>query len=92
MLNIKNREILMADGLFVYRKATPNILTQRLRDEEHGSPLLHGDGELVERIASLLNERSESFDMAHRSINSDYLTPEHVGAALFRRMAEDISD
>lgn len=92
VLDPDNRDILMASGLVVYLRSTPDTLSRRLRSEAQGRPLLAGEGRLEDRIASLLRERSGSYELAHWNVDTDDLTPEQVASNIHRRIREEIGD
>lgn len=83
---------IMASGLVVYLRSTPDTLSRRLRSEAQGRPLLAGEGRLEDRIASLLRERSGSYELAHWNVDTDDLTPEQVASNIHRRIREEIGD
>jgi shikimate kinase len=92
VLDPGNRDILMASGLVVYLRASTDTLARRLRSEDGGRPLLSEEGDLKDRITSLLEERSGSYELAHWSIDTDGLTPEQVASNLQKRIREEIGD
>lgn len=92
VLDPQNRDILMNSGLVVYLSATPDTLTRRLMSEVHGRPLLSEEGDLDDRISSLLEERSGSYESAHWKIDTDDLTPEEVASVIRGRIKEGIGD
>ena len=92
VLILESRNILMASGLVVYLRATPDTLARRLESEAQGRPLLAGDGRLEDRITFLLRKRSKSYELAHWVVDTDNLTPEQVASKLHRRIKEEIGD
>jgi shikimate kinase len=72
-----NRDELWGRGFVVYLQTSPDALVSRLMS--HGAderPLLQGD--LRDRLASLLEARSRYYEQAHAVISTDSATPEAV--------------
>ena len=92
VLDPDNRDILMASGLVIYLRATPETLARRLLSEAQGRPLLTGEGGFEDRITSLLKERSGSYEMAHWNVDTDDLKPEQVASTIHKRIREEIGD
>ena len=92
VLDPDNRDILMASGLVIYLRATPETLARRLLSEAQGRPVLAGEGRLEDRIISLLRERSGSYELAHWNIDTDDLKPEQVASTIHKRIREEIGD
>ena len=86
------RELLRAVGTSVYLRARPETLLARLGDCR-GRPLLEGldeDGR-QERLAELLAERAESYEMARLIFDTDELALPEVAKQLAERLSSPAS-
>jgi Shikimate kinase len=61
VLREANRTLLMENGTVVYLRATPEILTQRLRHRQKNRPLLHDVDDMLERLQTLYRERDSLY-------------------------------
>ena len=92
ILDPDNRDVLLNAGIVIYLKASPAVLAQRLVDQTEGRPLLAGVESLEDRIKSLLELRSASYEKAHWSVDTDDLTPGEVASFLQHRLGEAAGD
>jgi shikimate kinase len=75
-----NMELLKQMGLVVYLKISPNELYRRLQNQADRRPVLAGElpEKLEEKIRQLLEQRSPVYHQAHRIVESDFLTADHL--------------
>ena len=89
-----NRSIMLANGKVFFLKASPEILWERMREDESiGAavrPLL-SENMSIANIANLLSERIESYSMAHYSVETDAHTTEEVADMVLNKYAGDCS-
>ncbi len=57
----ENRRLLKELGTVIYLKASPGLLMKRLKNGVEKRPMLAGQGDLRERIETLLAEREEQY-------------------------------
>ena len=73
----KNRVALRNNGFTIFLKASPETLSNRIKNTDK-RPLLHGDDPLF-RISKIWNERKEFYESsAHLIIETDRLNPVQV--------------
>lgn len=85
-----NHELLKADGLdWIYLKASPGTLYERLAADSAGRPLLAGKNpeEMQAFIAQHLFERSHFYNQAKYKIPTDGKSPEGIAAEIERILA-----
>lgn len=87
-----SRDTLMTTGLVIYLNASPDSLARRLLSEAQVRPLLAGVGQLDQKIAALLEERSRIYESAHWNVPTDELTPEQVANVIHCRLKEEPGD
>jgi len=89
LVNEDTRDILFTRGIVVYLRARPATLACRLKDHMGDRPLLSCDEPLTQRITSLLEDRSQTYSLAHWTLDTDDLSPEQVAEKLFQRIKEN---
>lgn len=80
-----NHELLKGDGiLWIYLKASPQTLYERISASDSARPLLHGkkDDEAAAFIAQHLFERSYFYNQADCKIDTDGKSPDEVASAI----------
>jgi shikimate kinase len=78
-----NRQELWERGFVVYLMTTPEALVARLTNQGADQrPLLQGD--LRDRLTSLLQDRSEYYEQAHVVIATDGALPETVAEMILK--------
>jgi shikimate kinase len=89
-----NRAGMLGNGRVFYLKASPEILLDRIyEDESIGAairPLL-SENMSIANITNLLSERIESYLMAHYSVETDGCTAEEVADVILTKYASDCS-
>ena len=83
LMNSENRETLLTSGTVVYLKATADTLANRLQARTENRPVLSGEGRLEDRIAAILNERSEVYSMAHWTVDTDEMPPQKIAGTIY---------
>ena len=83
LMNSENRETLLTSGTVVYLKATADTLANRLQARTENRPVLSGEGRLEDRIAAILNERSEVYSMAHWTVDTDEIPPQKIAGTIY---------
>ena len=81
-----NRMLMLISGLVICLSATPETIFSRVGagkgDTGPLRPLLVGDNledNPLDRIKSLLAQRTDVYSQAHHTIETDFLTPQQVG-------------
>jgi len=89
-----NRSIMLDSGKVFFLKASPEILLERMREDESiGAavrPMLSDDMSIA-NVANLLSERVESYSMAHHSVETDGRTTEEVADMVLNLYSGDCS-
>lgn len=83
VLAAENRERMLAGGLVVALTATKDAIVERVRSDRN-RPLLQGDVE--ERVATLLEARLGAYDFAHLTVDTEQLTPDEVADTIVRTL------
>ncbi|MDF2936699.1 MAG: shikimate kinase [Paenibacillaceae bacterium] len=72
VLREENRRLMLEKGLVVAMLAQEAVIVERVRGDA-GRPLLQGD--LEERVRTLVEARRNAYDFAHVQLHTDRLTP-----------------
>jgi len=67
----RNRELMLKHGLVINLSASPDVIISRV-SQDTGRPLLQGD--VSERVHSLLEQRKALYDFAHIQVDTSLLT------------------
>jgi len=70
-----NREVMLHHGFVVALQASPEAVIQRVRNDRN-RPLLQGN--LEDRVYTLLEQRKHAYDFAHTMIDTTNLTTEQI--------------
>lgn len=81
-----NRQLMLEGGLVVALRADETTIVARVRGDSN-RPLLQGDVE--ERVRTLMEARRHAYDFAPLQIDTDRLTVEEVTAAILERYNGD---
>lgn len=93
-VNPDNRRRMLESGLVFCLSARPETVYQRIARSNSSDiavrPLLAGDNPL-EKIKTLLSQRSQVYAQAHHAIETDHLTPEQVADCILRLCHLEVS-
>lgn len=80
------RQVLLENGVVFCLTATPQTIHHRITRGSPNAPVrpMLGDGDPLERIRDLLEERAPAYALAHHSVSTDDRTPEEVADEVLR--------
>ncbi|MBP1996501.1 shikimate kinase [Paenibacillus eucommiae] len=79
----KNRSCMLKNGFVVAFIASPEAIIRRVSSDQ-SRPLLQGN--LDERVHSLLEQRKQAYDFAHMTIDTSELSPERIARIIMKRL------
>lgn len=79
VLRSENRDIMLKNGFVVALTASPEAIIARVSENEN-RPLLQGN--VRNKVITLLEERKEAYDFAHAKIDTTHHTPQQLVAKI----------
>ncbi len=85
VLDEKNRKLMLESGYVVALTASAHVIVARLR-HDHNRPLLEGN--LAERVTTLIEQRKHAYQFAHLSIDTSAVSMEHIANEILLSFAK----